>query len=112
MKREGGEFRGGPVVRTLLFQCKERGFDPWWDIYDRACHMAWPKREKEGDADGAESSDLSVQGRCPVTCAGTHFEVVLFGEGCLEINVREPSSQPTPQMHCWGDWGSLALLNY
>ena len=74
--------------------------------------MAWPKREKEGDADGAESSDLSVQGRCPVTCAGTHFEVVLFGEGCLEINVREPSSQPTPLMHCWGDWGSLALLNY
>ena len=69
-------------------------------------------REKEGDADGAESSDLSVQGRCPVTCAGTHFEVVVFGEGCLEINVREPSSQPTPLMHCWGDWGSLALLNY
>ena len=65
--------------------------------------MAWPKREKEGDADGAESSDLSVQGRCPVTCAGTHFEVVLFGEGCLEINVREPRSQARPPMHCWGE---------
>ena len=74
--------------------------------------MAWPKIKKEGDTDSAESSDLPMQGRCPVTCVGTHLEVVLFGEGCLEINVREPSGQPRPLRHCWGDWDSLALLNY
>lgn len=28
------------------------------------------KKKKSGDTDGAESSDLSVQGRCPVTCKG------------------------------------------
>ena len=23
------DFPGGPVVKTLYFQCKGRGFDPW-----------------------------------------------------------------------------------
>ena len=25
----GPDFPGGPVVRTLRFQCREHGFDPW-----------------------------------------------------------------------------------
>ena len=24
------EFSGGPVVKTLHFQCRGHGFDPWW----------------------------------------------------------------------------------
>ena len=31
------DFPGGPVVKTLLFQCKGCGFDPWSGIQ----HAAW-----------------------------------------------------------------------
>ena len=24
------DFPGSPVVKTLCFQCKGHGFDPWW----------------------------------------------------------------------------------
>ena len=26
------DFSGGPVTKTLCFQCKGLGFDPWWGI--------------------------------------------------------------------------------
>ena len=28
-KSETGDFPGGPVVETLCFHCRGRGFDPW-----------------------------------------------------------------------------------
>ena len=28
-KEDVGDFPGGPVVKTPLFQCRGRGFDPW-----------------------------------------------------------------------------------
>ena len=36
-----GDFSGSPVVRTLHFHCRGRGFNPWW----RNCTM-WPKTNK------------------------------------------------------------------
>ena len=40
--RRWREFPGGPVVRTLCFQCRGPGFDPWSGNLDPTSHMAQP----------------------------------------------------------------------
>ena len=37
------DFPGGPVVKTLCFQCRGHGFDPWSWNKDPTCHAAWPE---------------------------------------------------------------------
>ena len=32
---EGGDFPGGPVVKTPCFYCRGHRFDPWWDGSDQ-----------------------------------------------------------------------------
>ena len=36
------DFTGGPVVKTLCFQCREHGFNPW-SGKDPTCFAVWPK---------------------------------------------------------------------
>ena len=38
------DFPGGPVVKTLSFQCRGRGFDPWSGNYNPTCHVVRPKK--------------------------------------------------------------------
>ena len=42
------DFPGGPVVRTLSFQCWGPGFDPWLGNWDSACCTSWPKISQLG----------------------------------------------------------------
>ena len=40
------DFPGGPVVNTLHFQCRGRGFDPWSENWEPASSAAQPKKKK------------------------------------------------------------------
>ena len=40
------DFPGGPVVKTLRFHCRGRGFDPWLGNQDPTCCMVWQEKEK------------------------------------------------------------------
>ena len=40
---EKWSFPGSPVVKTLSFQCKGYGFDPWLGNEDSMCQGLWPK---------------------------------------------------------------------
>ena len=52
-KKADVDFPGGPVVRTLYFQCRGLRFNPWSGSYDPKCHVAWPKKPKgKADASG------------------------------------------------------------
>ena len=44
--KRGWDFPGGPVVKTLHFQCRGHGFGPRSQNEDPTCHMAWPKINK------------------------------------------------------------------
>ena len=35
-----------PVVKDSTFHCRGRGFDPWLETEDSACHEVWPKSNK------------------------------------------------------------------
>ena len=39
------DFPGGPVVKTLCFHCRGRGFNPWLGNSDPACHVARPQKK-------------------------------------------------------------------
>ena len=44
------DFPGGPVVKTLSFQCRGHRFDPWSGNQESACHwprLGWGWREKK-----------------------------------------------------------------
>ena len=38
------DFPGCPVVKTLHFQCREHGFNPWSGKKDPTCRMVQPKK--------------------------------------------------------------------
>ena len=40
-------FPGGPVVKTLHFQCRGHEFDPWLGNWDPTCRAAQPKKTKK-----------------------------------------------------------------
>ena len=49
-KKGGGDFSGGPVVKTPHFQCfhcRRHGFNPWSGNYDPTCHAEQPKKKKK-----------------------------------------------------------------
>ena len=41
------DFFGGPMVKTLCFQYRGHGFNPWLGNKDPTCHKAWSKKKKE-----------------------------------------------------------------
>ena len=40
-----GDFPGSPVVKTLCFQCRVFGFDPWLENQDPTGCVVWPKEK-------------------------------------------------------------------
>ena len=53
------DFPGGPSVKTLHFQCRDLGFDPWLGNGDPTC---WTTRPKENKKIGMEeNSDRQKQ---------------------------------------------------
>ena len=42
------DFPGGQVVKTLGFQCRGRGFDPWLGNQDLICHTVLPPQKSVG----------------------------------------------------------------
>ena len=42
------DFPGGPVVKSLRFQCRGRGFDPWWGT--KIPHAERPKTKERNDS--------------------------------------------------------------
>ena len=57
-------FPGGPVVKTLHFQCRGHRFDPWAGNIDPACHKTQPSPPKKKHIYRIEmpASDLLTQG--------------------------------------------------
>ena len=43
LKTADKDFPSGPVFKTVHFQCKGCGFDPWLGNQDPTCHAAPPK---------------------------------------------------------------------
>ena len=41
------DFPGSPVVKTLSFQCRECGFNPWSGNLDHTCHVRQPKKTQK-----------------------------------------------------------------
>ena len=49
----GGEFPGGPVVRTQCFHCRGHGFNPWGN---KILHATWHGQKKKRN--GGHGKDL------------------------------------------------------
>ena len=62
-RKGGGDFPGGPVVRTLPFHCRGRRFDPGSGNEDPTCLTVWPKKKKKKKREkGGDLRALFVQG--------------------------------------------------
>ena len=51
---------GRPVVKTLNFHCRGRGFHPWSRNWDPMCCVVWPKKRKKEIYDIVQPSPQSI----------------------------------------------------
>ena len=59
------DFPGGPLVKTLHFQCKDLGFDPWLGNGDPTCCTIRPKEKKIGMEENRNGIQIDRNSGCP-----------------------------------------------
>ena len=58
------DFPGGPVVKTLCFQCRGPGSSPlFWELGSYICLMVWPSEKKK------KMDEVREEGTCGVGCS-------------------------------------------
>lgn len=99
IKREGGEFRWSSGQNSAL---PLQGARVWFLVgWTGMPHGMAKEKVRRYWWSWVLWSVCAGQMSCDL-CRDTLWSGSL-GEGCLEINVREPRSQARPPMHCWGD---------
>ena len=60
------DFPGGPLVKTLRFQCRDLGFDPWLGNGDPTCCTTRPKENKKiGMEENGNGIQIDRSSGCP-----------------------------------------------
>jgi len=65
-KQRWRDFPGGPLVKTLRFQCRDLGFDRWLGNRDPKCHTTRPKENKKiGMEENGNGIQIDRNSGCP-----------------------------------------------